>query len=278
MENKKFYLGGMCKNNHEFENTGKTLRFKSDRSCVECKKIKEKENKEKRNLENDGKFYVGNLCDKGHNHNGENYSLRYTSSNDCIECKRISDKNSYIKRQEKILNQKKQYYLDNKEAYNLKNKEYYLTNKDGIITKNKEYYKNNKKHLNAKNWERIKIKLATDPIFRLNRRMSNAVTKALKRKNTSKGGISYLDLVDFTLEDLVAHLEKQFTEGMNWDNYDEWHIDHIKPKSTFDYETPNDLSFKECWSLSNFQPLWGKDNLSKGKKSMEDWLIYKNKK
>ena len=50
---------------------------------------------------------------------------------------------------------------------------------------------------------------------------------------------------------------------MNWDNYGEWQIDHIKPKSWFHYENETDQQFRECWSLDNLQPLWAKDNLSK---------------
>lgn len=278
MENEKTYLGTLCKNKHNYNKTDYSLRFKADRSCIECKKAKRRKRNSERKSKQKNKFYIGEICNNNHKHNKELKSLRYISNNDCVECKKNNDKKSYNKRKEQILKNKKIYYLDNKEALLVKNKEYYLKNKNDIIEKNKNYYNKNKKHLNKKNWERIKKKLETESVFRLNRRMSNSITKALKRKNTSKNGFSYLDLVDFKIEELVEHLEKQFTEGMSWENYGKWHVDHIKPKSIFEYDTPNDKSFKECWSLSNFQPLWGKDNLSKGKKSIEEWLNYKNKK
>ena len=50
MEKEVHYLGKLCKNNHEYENSGETLRFISDRSCVECKKLKQAERNQKRNL------------------------------------------------------------------------------------------------------------------------------------------------------------------------------------------------------------------------------------
>lgn len=70
-------------------------------------------------------------------------------------------------------------------------------------------------------------------------------------------------LVGYTLVELMEHLESQFTKGMTWDNYGEWHIDHIRPVSDFNFITHNDSEFKECWSLWNLQPLWAFDNLSK---------------
>jgi len=66
----------------------------------------------------------------------------------------------------------------------------------------------------------------------------------------------------YTIEDLVHHLEKKFTDGMSMDNYGEWHIDHIRPCSSFDLAIEKD--FQECWSLQNLQPLWASDNCKKG--------------
>ena len=50
------------------------------------------------------------------------------------------------------------------------------------------------------------------------------------------------------------------------DNYGKWHIDHIKPISSFNINGINSDDFKKCWSLNNLQPLWAKDNLQKGNK------------
>jgi hypothetical protein len=40
-----------------------------------------------------------------------------------------------------------------------------------------------------------------------------------------------MKLVGCSIEYLKSHLEKQFTEGMNWSNYGKWHVDHKKPLS-----------------------------------------------
>lgn len=75
-------------------------------------------------------------------------------------------------------------------------------------------------------------------------------------------------LVGYTLDDLMIHLEKKFLPGMTWENYGRggWNIDHIIPKSVFNYESTGDVDFKHCWSLKNLQPLWESDNMSKGAK------------
>jgi hypothetical protein len=60
--------------------------------------------------------------------------------------------------------------------------------------------------------------------------------------------------------DLKKNIESKFIDGMTWDNYGEWHIDHIKPISSFNKnEEPKIVN-----SLDNLQPLWAFDNLSKG--------------
>jgi len=61
-----------------------------------------------------------------------------------------------------------------------------------------------------------------------------------------------IDMLRYSALDLKNYLEKFFTPGMSWSNYGEWHIDHIKPVSSFDRETPVSI----VCSLQNLQPLW----------------------
>ena len=66
----------------------------------------------------------------------------------------------------------------------------------------------------------------------------------------------------YTIEELVAHLEARFSEGMSWANYGRWHVDHIRPCAAFDQSDAGE--FGECWALANLQPLWARDNMKKG--------------
>lgn len=81
--------------------------------------------------------------------------------------------------------------------------------------------------------------------------------------NRNKHGRKWQDLVGYTLSDLQRHIEKHFTDGMSWENRSEWHIDHIIPKSAFNYEKPEDIDFKKCWALKNLRPMWAIDNMRK---------------
>jgi len=55
---------------------------------------------------------------------------------------------------------------------------------------------------------------------------------------------------------------------MSWNNYGYygWHIDHIIPVSWWQFNSPEDREFKQCWALCNLQPLWRKDNQIKSDK------------
>jgi len=102
-----------------------------------------------------------------------------------------------------------------------------------------------------------------NPSHKLKFYFSNAIRSALKGR---KEGRHCFDLVGYTREQLMAHLESLFKDGMTWENYGEWHVDHIKPQSAFSFISPDSPEFKACWALSNLQPLWAKDNAQKGAK------------
>ncbi len=162
---------------------------------------------------------------------------RYYSS--CKECKKIHQRENY-KRNRNKPNKRRERYL----------KEY--AKRPGVIQNRNEYFR---------------IRSSEDPKFNLNLRMKTAVLLALGGK---KAGRKWEFLVGYTLRELMSHLESLFLRGMSWDNIGEWHIDHKKPKSLFNYTCPEDNEFKKCWTLENLQPLWAEDNMKKGSKYKEE--------
>lgn len=108
--------------------------------------------------------------------------------------------------------------------------------------------------------EWFKEKYSADPGWRVSAHMRTLIHRALGK---AKAGRSWKTFVDYTLEELMTHLERQFKPGMSWENKGDWHIDHIIPRSSFEYSSPDDPEFKKCWSLSNLQPLWAIDNIRK---------------
>ena len=129
----------------------------------------------------------------------------------------------------------------------------------------REYRLNHPERYREQKRRYIARKRATDKNFLVQDRISCQVYQFLKRKNLHKTN-SFWKSVNYTPENLRESLESQFWYGMDWDNYGEWHIDHIKPKSKFKIEEYGDEQFHECWGLDNLQPLWAEDNLIKGDK------------
>lgn len=89
-------------------------------------------------------------------------------------------------------------------------------------------------------------------------------------KNKQKSGSAVKDL-GCSIDELKEYLGKQFDKNMTWDNYGfyGWHIDHIIPLSSFDL-TDRQQFLKAC-HYTNLQPLWAKENLSKGAKISEEF-------
>jgi len=87
-----------------------------------------------------------------------------------------------------------------------------------------------------------------------------SIKRALKNGWPSK---KIFDKLGYTPDQLRAHLESKFKDGMTWENHGEWHIDHIIPRSWLPFDSPDDENFMRCWSLNNLQPLWARDNSSK---------------
>lgn len=99
---------------------------------------------------------------------------------------------------------------------------------------------------------------------RLNNIMSCGIRFSLVKG--TKDGRHWERLVGFTLGQLKKHLEKQFKDGMTWENRGKWQVDHKVPKAAFNFESPGDLDFKRCWALKNLQPMWATDNFKKNDK------------
>lgn len=132
-------------------------------------------------------------------------------------------------------------------------KEYVAKNIDKVKKRIKEWEIRTKPERRRVAREWLNNKRATDLRYKLNTRMSNSIRDGLKSRKSSK---SWKTFVDYTIDDLVKHLESKFTKGMSWETHGlhGWHIDHIVPVSSFDFSKNEDI--RKCWALSNLQPLW----------------------
>lgn len=169
----------------------------------------------------------------------------------------LGGKNEAQKRYEskpKVKNKRKKYH-----------KKYRKDNKETIRKNHNKWREENREHVNeyGRNYERTRR--ANDAKYRLTARTRTAVYTCLKEASIVKYKSTF-KILGYSIEKLMSHLEKQFTEDMTWDNYGEWHVDHKLPISSFEFDSTECDGFKECWKLENLQPLWKSDNLSKGSK------------
>jgi len=180
----------------------------------------------------------------------------YRNSKMCRIC--VNEHRRSKKERDKANKVSKKWRDKNIELRRTKERQYRQKNAEEINRKRRKRYKENI-HLRKKNSERVSIYRKNNIRYRINHNFSTSVRSYIKDKNGSK----VFDLVGYSVEDLMKHLENLFSEGMSWDNYGKWHIDHIMPVSSFSFSSKNDPEFKKCWALSNLQPLWAIDNLRK---------------
>ena len=162
-----------------------------------------------------------------------------------------SDKRHYKKNKEKRLSYHKDWYEQNKEYRKQYLKEYREKNVDKIRKTKRDYERTRK---------------ANDPIYKLISNFRTAIYTVLKESTVDKYG-HYFDVLQYTPEELINHLEKQFKDDMTWDNYGLWHVDHKSPITSFDIQEMGDEEFMRCWCLDNLQPLWGEENIRKSNKT-----------
>jgi hypothetical protein len=162
----------------------------------------------------------------------------------------------------------------NPDKYRAADKRYHEKHKDKIKAKNAKYRAEHKEEMKAKrkivtSTPEWKAKRAKQERERRNSspklKLTNAIRTGIHRGIENKKSKTFIAL-GYSVEELMNHLESLFQKDMNWDNYGQWHIDHILPLDSFEFSSTDDSGFKECWSLSNLQPLWAFDNISKGNK------------
>jgi len=216
------------------------------------------------------RYFTGKECARGH------ITEKYINKYLCVVC----SKEDNGKKDPQYF---KEYRLKNKDRSKKYRDEYYLKNKDDILIKKTEY---------RKRPEVIKMRKgysATDESKRKREEYASKPENKEKRKKyikkwqsdfrkTEKGAIitsmrvmlkrvvsNKTDrteaMLGYTQEEFRAHMEKQFSSGMNWTNWGDWHVDHITPVSKF----VNDgiIDPKIINALPNLQPLWAIDNMTK---------------
>lgn len=128
----------------------------------------------------------------------------------------------------------------------------YLRDAGRVLAKNARWRK--------ENWQQV-LDARRRPNYAIAAKLRSRINGAIKAQFARKSA-STINLIGCSIETLKAHLQSQFEDGMNWENYGQWHIDHILPCASFDLTRPEEQ--RNCFRFTNLQPLWGVDNLRKG--------------
>jgi len=180
--------------------------------------------------------------------------------NHCRVCQKIVKREWYLKNREKEIT--KSAAISKSDVGIARRKSFYEANKDVLLERNRRLRATPNARKLA-NIARAKM-LKTNISFRISQNLRARLRKALiAQPNSKKHGLT-LKLLGCPMEYFRAYLESKFQEGMSFDNYgkDGWHIDHIIPCSRFNLSNPEEQA--KCFHYTNLQPLWWRDNLSKG--------------
>ncbi len=241
----------------------------AEKKCTKCKLLKPLELFCKNKTNKDGHNYQCKNCQYLSVKEYKNKN-QYTESNrkyrqlNTDKIKRLKQEH-YKSNKEKILKKHREYNLKNKDALKktasekyvcnkdkiLKSRHvYYVNNKDKVKSYQKEYRKKNKKKINDRNKKnKLKINYNIEQALRIR------ILRAIKRSKNIKSD-STINLIGCNIDLFKSYIESKFTKGMTWENRGlyGWHLDHIKPCSSFDLSCPKQQ--KQCFHYTNIQPLW----------------------
>lgn len=178
----------------------------------------------------------------------------------CLIEKPLSDFSKHSKTKDKLQQKCKSCEKTNNQLLRKKhpNSKYYNQNPDYYKEYSKKWISENKDRWKEyyNNWQKnhTQNKYNTDPLYKLRMCVGTRIRLALKSQNEIKLGKT-VDYLGCDYEYLKNYLESKFTEGMSWENYGDWEIDHIKP-----------VSKGGIHHYTNLQPLWKSENRKKSNK------------
>lgn len=216
------------------------------------------------------RYFTGKECKYGH------IAQRQTCSGTCLECERLRFKKDYQENPEKYKEINRHAYQKNREAVLEKRKKMRHVyrqrrreNRDKVNKYQMEYRKKNSEHLKAYYREYRKRDYRNTSELKMTNFMRSSIRRTFELMGTEKECLT-VEILGYSPIQLKTHIEDLFVEGMSWENYGEWHIDHIKPINNLSPQSKDDV--KEVNSLNNLAPMWAEDNLSKGDMELQEWI------
>jgi len=175
--------------------------------------------------------------------------------NEILECKICNEENHYTLFASKG-NQKPR---ECKKCVNERERNKRASNPEEYNKRVRDMYQIYKDEINENRRKTLQKRRDEDPKYRVMMALHCRLYMAVKQK---KG--KTMELTGCSKQELLDYLESKFSEGMTWENYGKWHIDHIRPCVSFNLQDSEEQ--KKCFHWTNLQPLWAVDNIRKGGK------------
>lgn len=201
------------------------------------------------------------------------------------------DKDYYVKNAERIKEYERRRYQENRNDRLETSRQYREKNQDVISVKQHEGYVRRKQTRTPQDVERQRAasrkwhsspqgraymkryyekRYSTDDSWRTQLVLRSRIKTAFRRSGAPKS-VKTIELLGCTPDEAKRHIESQFRKGMTWDNYGEWHIDHIVPVKHFDITKEEEQ--RKAFHYTNLQPLWAHENLHKQGRLMTPYTV-----
>jgi hypothetical protein len=152
-------------------------------------------------------------------------------------------------------------YSNNRESRIKSSRNWQESNKERCVKIKKEWLEENKEY--AREYSRVysASRKGDDPVYKLKCRLRNLIYICVKKKLFSdRLKTKTAELLGCCTSDFKKHIESQFKEGMSFENYGEWELDHKEPLKFA--KTEDEVI--ELFYYTNLQPLWASENREKG--------------
>lgn len=217
------------------------------------------------------RFFTGKPCKYGH------IAERMIGSRNCCECNRLRnlassmrpDQHEAQKSRNREAQRRRREDVTVREAERVRNAEYEQRRRSDLDKLAARRARDRERHRRMREamtpeekleWGRRRRAMRdADPLQKASAIVRILTHKAFSRRRLKKG-TKTAALLGCSWDEAKAQIERQFLRGMSWENFGEWHLDHITPLATA--QTEEELA--ALCHISNLRPMWGSDNLAKG--------------
>ena len=204
-------------------------------------------------------YLTGKPCKRGH------IAARYVKTRTCTECTAAHNAAFYAANPGKSTEYSQRWQAKNPDKVKAAESRRVRHRTDEVRARELAYRQRTKDERREYRRQWQANRMAVDPSFRLRSNLASLINTAIRKHFGTKASRTNA-LIGCTITELRQHLEAQFTNGMNWNNYGRtgWHIDHIRPCASFDLTDAEQQ--RQCFHYTNLQPLWAAENIRKGAK------------